>query len=189
MRFSLGRRGRKSGCARDDKGESGVSMKSGGWTEVVFHHLGWAERPMIPPVGMSNSLGPKVCTADPSAAPDFLSGLVTPQSSCGFPCRKPQTLVSPAPLAGNPGALGMTKGRVALPFGVMAILTTSQALFISPSTCRRQVRLLGMTRGGEDSIESDRWTEGVSISICRQTSRLTRRRPSLRSRILFRKQY
>ena len=32
-------------------------MKSGGWTEVVFHHLGWAERPMIPPVGMTISFG------------------------------------------------------------------------------------------------------------------------------------
>jgi hypothetical protein len=41
------------GYARDDKGEGGASIESGGWTEVAFHHLGWAERPMIPPVGMT----------------------------------------------------------------------------------------------------------------------------------------
>jgi hypothetical protein len=35
--------------------------------------------------------------------------------------------------------LGMTKGRVALPFGAVAVMTTSQTLFISPSTFLRQV--------------------------------------------------
>ena len=55
-------------------------------------------------------------TADPSAAPDFLSSLAAPQSSCGFPYRKPHTLLSPVPRAGNPGTLGMTKGRATLPF-------------------------------------------------------------------------
>jgi hypothetical protein len=50
-------------------------------------------------------------TADPSGSPDFLSRLVASQSSCGFPYRKPHTLPSPVPLAGNPGTLGMTKGR------------------------------------------------------------------------------
>jgi hypothetical protein len=44
---------RSLGYARDDKGEGNASMKSGCWTDVVFHHLGWAERPMIPPVGMT----------------------------------------------------------------------------------------------------------------------------------------
>ena len=42
--------------------------------------------------------------------------------------------------------LGMTKGRVALPFGVVVVTTTSQALFIPDSTCRRQVRLLPMNK-------------------------------------------
>ena len=39
----LAQRGRKSGYARDDKGEGDASMESGCWTEGVFHHLGWAE--------------------------------------------------------------------------------------------------------------------------------------------------
>jgi hypothetical protein len=30
------------------KGRGDTSMKNGGWTDGVFHHLGWAERPMIP---------------------------------------------------------------------------------------------------------------------------------------------
>jgi hypothetical protein len=38
----------------------------------------------------------------------------------------------------------MTKGRVALPFGVMVVMTTAQTLFISDETCRRQVELLLM---------------------------------------------
>ena len=41
----------------------------------------------------------------------------------------------------------MTKGRVALPFGVKVVMTTLQTSFVSPSTCRRQVELLGMTKG------------------------------------------
>jgi hypothetical protein len=32
---------RSLGFARDDKGKSDASMKSGGWIEGVFHHLGW----------------------------------------------------------------------------------------------------------------------------------------------------
>ena len=28
-------------AARVDKGEGDASMESGGWTEGVFHHLGW----------------------------------------------------------------------------------------------------------------------------------------------------
>ena len=50
-------------------------------------------------------------TADPSAAPDFLSRLVASRTPCGFPYRKPHTLLSLAPRTGNPGALGMTKGE------------------------------------------------------------------------------
>jgi hypothetical protein len=41
-------------------------------------------------------------------------------------------------------ALGMTKGRVALPFGVM--VEASQTSFIPPSTCQGQVTVLLMTR-------------------------------------------
>ena len=40
----------------------------------------------------------------------------------------------------------MTKRRVAHPFGLMAVTTTSQTLFIPGETCRRQVTLLLMTR-------------------------------------------
>jgi len=40
----------------------------------------------------------------------------------------------------------MTKGRVALPFGVMAVTTASQTLFVPDSTCRKQVRLLLMNK-------------------------------------------
>ena len=40
----------------------------------------------------------------------------------------------------------MTKGRVALPFGVMAVMTTSQTVFITPSTCLRQGEMFGMTK-------------------------------------------
>jgi hypothetical protein len=36
----------------------------------------------------------------------------------------------------------MTKGKVALPLGVMAATTTSQTLFIPDETCCRQVTLL-----------------------------------------------
>ena len=42
----------------------------------------------------------------------------------------------------------MTKGRLALPLGVMAVMTSSETLFIPGETCRRQVRLLLMTPGG-----------------------------------------
>ena len=35
---------RKSGYARDDKGEGDASMESGCWTEGVFHPLGWAAK-------------------------------------------------------------------------------------------------------------------------------------------------
>jgi hypothetical protein len=45
-------------------------------------------------------------TADPSAAPDFLSSLVAPHTPCGFPYRKPHTLLSPVSRTGNPGTLG-----------------------------------------------------------------------------------
>jgi hypothetical protein len=38
---------------RDDKGEGEASKESGCWTERVFHHLGWARRPMTPTVGMT----------------------------------------------------------------------------------------------------------------------------------------
>ena len=43
--------------------------------------------------------------------------------------------------------LGMTKGRVALPFGVTVVMTASRASFIPFPTCRRQVGLplVGMT--------------------------------------------
>jgi hypothetical protein len=41
----------------------------------------------------------------------------------------------------------MTKGRAALPFGVMVVMRTSQTLFIPPSTCLRQAGLLLMTQG------------------------------------------
>jgi len=41
----------------------------------------------------------------------------------------------------------MTKGRVALPFGVRLVMTSSETLFIPGETCRRQVKLLQMTRG------------------------------------------
>jgi hypothetical protein len=34
----------------------------------------------------------------------------------------------PAPLAGNPGSLGMTKGMVVLPFGVMVVMTAFTTL-------------------------------------------------------------
>jgi len=54
---------RSLGFARDDKGEGGASngerwpdrrrFLSPCRTERVFHHLGWADRPMIPPVGMT----------------------------------------------------------------------------------------------------------------------------------------
>jgi len=50
-------------------------------------------------------------TAGPSAAPDFLSRLVASRTPCGFPYRKPHTLLSLAPRTGNPGTLGMTKLR------------------------------------------------------------------------------
>ena len=40
----------------------------------------------------------------------------------------------------------MTKGRGALPFGVMVVMTASRTPFIRFPTCRRQVRLLLMTR-------------------------------------------
>ncbi len=78
-------------------------------------------------------------TADSSAAPDFLLRLVTPQSSCGFPYRKPHTLVSPVPLAGNPGTLGMTKEAGALSFGCGGANNCLWMLFIPFATCRRQV--------------------------------------------------
>ena len=42
--------------------------------------------------------------------------------------------------------LGMTKGRVSLPFGVMAVMIASRTSFVPFPTCRRQVRLLLMTR-------------------------------------------
>ena len=54
-------------------------------------------------------------------------------------------------------ALGMTKGRVVLPFGVMVATATSQTLFIPPSTCRRQAQLLGMKNGRE----ALRWRAGL----------------------------
>jgi hypothetical protein len=43
-------------------------------------------------------------------------------------------------------ALGMTKGRVALPFGVRLVMTSSETLFIPGETCRRQVKLLRMNK-------------------------------------------
>ena len=49
-------------------------------------------------------------------------------------------------VAGNPGSLGMTKGRVTLPFGGMVVTTTAETLFIPDETCRRQVTLLLMTQ-------------------------------------------
>src|SRR5271156_3454209 len=51
-------------------------------------------------------------------------------------------------VAGNPGPLGMTKGRGTLPFGVMVIMTTTQMLFIPLVTCRRQFRLVLMNKPG-----------------------------------------
>jgi hypothetical protein len=48
---------RKSGYARDDKGEGNLSMESGFWTEGIFHHLGWAVGPRTPPEGL---LSPRV---------------------------------------------------------------------------------------------------------------------------------
>jgi hypothetical protein len=56
----------------------------------------------------------------------------------------------------------MTKGRVALPLGVMAVTTTSQTLFIPLATWRRQVSLLGMTKEKEVLPgESDGWNYDV----------------------------
>jgi len=54
---------------------------------------------------------PESETAGPSPAPDFLSKLVASRTPCGFPYRKPHTLLSLAPRTGNPGTLGMTKGE------------------------------------------------------------------------------
>ena len=59
-------------------------------------------------------------TADPSATPDFLSRLVASRTPCGFPYRKPHTLPSLALRTGNPGTLGMTKERGALPLRAVA---------------------------------------------------------------------
>jgi hypothetical protein len=42
---------------------------------------------------------------------------------------------------------GMTKGRVALPFGVIAVMIASRTSFIPFPTCRKQVRLLLMNQG------------------------------------------
>ena len=43
-------------------------------------------------------------------------------------------------------SLGMTKGRVALPLGVMAVMTAPQPCSFPPATCRMQVRLLLMNK-------------------------------------------
>jgi hypothetical protein len=40
----------------------------------------------------------------------------------------------------------MTKGRLALPFGGMVVMTASQTSFIALSPCHGQVRLILMTR-------------------------------------------
>jgi hypothetical protein len=73
---------------RDDKGEGGASGNGSCWTEAVFHHLGWARRPMTPSVGMTRGRGLlrecggldrierlSAATADPSSALLRSSGL------------------------------------------------------------------------------------------------------------------
>ena len=45
-------------------------------------------------------------------------------------------------------SLGMTKGRVALPLGVMAVMKAPQPSFIPSVTCRWQVQVLLMTQRG-----------------------------------------
>jgi len=79
-------------------------------------------------------------TADPSAAPDFLSRLVASRTPCGFPYRKPHTLLSLAPRTGNPGTLGMTKGTATLASAAVIrdgeSCTQSAKRTILPSTSR-----------------------------------------------------
>jgi hypothetical protein len=90
-----------------------------GWRRFSFAVVteGWMEPLVIREIESVAHLRSCVLerrTAGPSAAPDFLSCLVTSRSSCGFPYRKPHTLSSPAQRRGNPGTLGMTNlGAVA----------------------------------------------------------------------------
>jgi hypothetical protein len=43
-------RSRKSGYARDDKGEGDAFMENGCWTEAIFIPFGWAAGPLTTPV-------------------------------------------------------------------------------------------------------------------------------------------
>ena len=61
----------------------------------------------------------------------------------------------------------MTKRRVAFPFGVMVVMTTSRTSFIPPSTCHRQVELLPMNkRAGGCWPMSLRWDENSRSLGC-----------------------
>jgi hypothetical protein len=106
-------------------------------------------------------------TADTSASPDFLLKLVALANFMPFLTERRTRGIVLCDVAGNPGSLPMNKwgfwsscllaGRTAGPssplrsgrddnsFAVLAFPIVNLAWVISTSTCRRQVRLLGMT--------------------------------------------
>ncbi len=99
-------------------------------------------------------------TADPSAAPDFLSRSVASQSSCGFPYRKPHTLPSLVPRTGNPGTLGMTKERATLPLRAAALCSATETHGSAPSALSSRAANLPEASWGRNDTAKSPWMQG-----------------------------
>ena len=108
---------RSLGFARDDKGDGSAPIEGSGASDMSPDAV---HSSLNLPLGKSaapNDTGGAVDRLSAAPTPDFLSRSVTPRASCGFPYRKPHTLVSPVPLAGNPGtALGSSSRSISQPF-------------------------------------------------------------------------
>ena len=101
--------------------------------------------------------------------------LYLPQASRGAPNEQNDFSISirywEGETADSSASLGMTKGRVALSLNLVVLATIPWMSFISPSTCRRQVEVLGMTKvratlpwraaAGQKVFFTRRWAAGL----------------------------